>query len=170
MLQRLPFTRAPQRFFPIWTTKFWWTSVKCFHDNSRVHFVPVSQPCSRWRVIMWRKRGLSLNHIAETLFASETFVKKAAFRLNENKTRTVSEPPKRKSKKRKISGSWKSLPLKWFAFVKIDFLSPCYGCRLFLAAEMIRLARTTWLYTVCNFAASKHCPWARRTKRSFQRF
>ena len=36
---------------------------------------------------------------------SETFVKKAAFRLNENKTRAVSEPPKRKSKKRKISGS-----------------------------------------------------------------
>ena len=35
----------------------------------------------------------------------ETFVKKAAFRLNENKTRAVSEPPKRKSKKRKISGS-----------------------------------------------------------------
>ena len=55
---------------------------------------------------MWRKHGLSLNHIAETLFASETFVrvKKAAFRLNENKTRAVSdgEPPKRKSKKRKI--------------------------------------------------------------------
>ena len=30
---------------------------------------------------MQRKRGLSLNLIAETLFASETFVKKAAFRL-----------------------------------------------------------------------------------------
>ena len=54
---------------------------------------------------MWRKRGLSLYHIAETLFAGETFVKKATFRLNENKTRAVSEPPKRKSKKRKISGS-----------------------------------------------------------------
>ena len=55
---------------------------------------------------MWRKRGLCLNHIAETLSASETFVKKAAFRLNENKTRAVSdgEPPKRKSKKRKIPG------------------------------------------------------------------
>ena len=48
---------------------------------------------------MWRKRGLSLNHIAETLFASKTFVKKAMFRLNENKTRAVSDPPKRKSKK-----------------------------------------------------------------------
>ena len=36
---------------------------------------------------MWRIRGLSLNHIAETLFASEMFVKKAAFRLNEHKTR-----------------------------------------------------------------------------------
>ena len=40
---------------------------------------------------MWRKRGLSLYHIAETLFAGETFVKKATFRLNENKTRAVSD-------------------------------------------------------------------------------
>ena len=54
---------------------------------------------------MQTKRSLSLNHIAETLFASETFVKKVAFRLYENKTRVVSDPPKRKSKKRKISGS-----------------------------------------------------------------
>ena len=53
---------------------------------------------------MRRKRGLSLYHIAETLFASETFVKKAAFRLNENKTRAVSDRSS-KSKKRKISGS-----------------------------------------------------------------
>ena len=42
----------------------------------------------------------------ETLFASATFVKKAAFRLYEIsktklcKTRAVSDPPKRKSKKR----------------------------------------------------------------------
>ena len=50
------------------------------------------------------KRGLSLNHIAETLSASETFVKKASFRLYENKTTAnVSDPPKRKSQKRKIS-------------------------------------------------------------------
>ena len=28
---------------------------------------------------MYRKRGLSLNRIAETLFASETFPKKAAY-------------------------------------------------------------------------------------------
>ena len=54
---------------------------------------------------MWRKRSLSLNHIAETLFASETFVKKVTFRLNENKATAISDPPKRKSKKRKISGS-----------------------------------------------------------------
>ena len=46
---------------------------------------------------MWRKRGLSLKHIAETLFASKTFVKKSPFRLNENKTRAVSDPPKRGS-------------------------------------------------------------------------
>ena len=58
------------------------------------------------------KRGLSLNHKAQTLSASETFVKKAAFRLYENKTRAVSDPPKRKSKKRKISSSWNSWPLK----------------------------------------------------------
>ena len=38
---------------------------------------------------MRRKRGLSLCHIAETLFASEMFVKKAAFRLYKNKTRAV---------------------------------------------------------------------------------
>ena len=25
-------------FFPISKTKFWWTSIKCFHDNSCVHF------------------------------------------------------------------------------------------------------------------------------------
>ena len=60
---------------------------------------------------MWRKRGLSLNHIAETFFASETFVKKAAFRLNENKTRAVSDPPKRKSKKQKISAYLPTLPV-----------------------------------------------------------
>ena len=43
---------------------------------------------------------MSLNHIAETLSASdhETFVKKAAFRLYENKTRAVSDPPRRKSR------------------------------------------------------------------------
>ena len=45
-LQRLPVTHAPQRLFPIWKTKFWRTSVKHFHDNSRVHFMSVSQPCS----------------------------------------------------------------------------------------------------------------------------
>ena len=53
---------------------------------------------------MQRKRGPSLNHIAKSLFASETFVK-AAFRLHENKTIAVNDLPKRKSKKRKISGS-----------------------------------------------------------------
>ena len=30
-------------FFPISKTKFWWTSIKCIHDNSRVHFVSVSR-------------------------------------------------------------------------------------------------------------------------------
>ena len=39
------------------------------------------------------KRSLSLYHIAETLSASETLVKKAAFPLYENKTRAVSDPP-----------------------------------------------------------------------------
>ena len=45
-LQRLPATRALHRFFPISNTKFWWTSIKCIHDNSRVHFVSVSRRCS----------------------------------------------------------------------------------------------------------------------------
>ena len=54
---------------------------------------------------MQRKRGLSLNYIAQTLSVSETFVKKAAFRLYENKTKAVSDPSRRKSKKRKISSS-----------------------------------------------------------------
>ena len=45
-LQRLPVTRALQRLFPISKTKFWWTSIKCIHDNSRVHFVSVSRRCS----------------------------------------------------------------------------------------------------------------------------
>ena len=44
LLQRLPVTRAPQRFFSISKSKFWWMSIKCFHDNSRVHFASVSQP------------------------------------------------------------------------------------------------------------------------------
>ena len=54
-------------------------------------------------VIMKRKPGLSLNLIAETFFANETFVKKAALRLYKNKTRAVNVPPKRNSQKRKIS-------------------------------------------------------------------
>ena len=33
-------------FFPISKTKFWWTSIKYIHDNSRVHFVSVSRRCS----------------------------------------------------------------------------------------------------------------------------
>ena len=45
-LQRLSVTRALQRVFTISKTTFWWTSVKCFHDSSRVHFVSVSPPCS----------------------------------------------------------------------------------------------------------------------------
>ena len=40
----------------------------------------------------------SLNRIAETLYASETFVK-AAFRLYENKTRAVSIPRQRGSQR-----------------------------------------------------------------------
>ena len=49
---------------------------------------------------MYRKCGLSLNHIAETLLASETFVKKAAFRLYQNKTRAVSESIHRRESQR----------------------------------------------------------------------
>ena len=38
-------------------------------------------------------------------FCERNVCEKAAFRLNENKTRAVGDPQKRKSKKRKISGS-----------------------------------------------------------------
>ena len=54
---------------------------------------------------MKRKHGLSLNHIVETLSASEMFVRKVAFQLYKNKTRAISDAPRRKSKKRKISSS-----------------------------------------------------------------
>ena len=53
---------------------------------------------------MWRKRGLSLNYVPETLFASETFVKKAAFRLHENKTRAVNYSAKEKVNETKDIG------------------------------------------------------------------
>ena len=33
-LQRLSVTCALQRFFPISKTAFWWTSIKCIHDNN----------------------------------------------------------------------------------------------------------------------------------------
>ena len=36
LLQRLPVTRALQQFFPISKTKFWWTSVKCFHVSMTI--------------------------------------------------------------------------------------------------------------------------------------
>ena len=93
---------------------------------------------------MWRKRGLSLNHIAETLFASETFVKKAASRLNENNTRAMCDLPKGKSKKRKISGSWKSWPLKWVALCEDWLFISLLWMQITFAAEIliIRLART----------------------------
>ena len=34
LLQRLSVTRALQRFFAIPKTTFWWTSIKCIHDNN----------------------------------------------------------------------------------------------------------------------------------------
>ena len=35
-----------QRYFVTSKTKFWWTSIKCIHDNGRVHFVvSVLRPC-----------------------------------------------------------------------------------------------------------------------------
>ena len=33
-LQRLSVTHALQQFFPISKTAFWWTSIKCIHDNN----------------------------------------------------------------------------------------------------------------------------------------
>lgn len=93
----------------------------------------------RWRVIMSRQRGLSLDQIAETLSVSKTFVKKV-IRLYDN-SGTVSDPPRRKSKERRISGSWRNWPLKWDAFCKsfvaIDFLRVW----IILAAEILVIRR-----------------------------
>lgn len=59
----------------------------------------------RWRVVMSRQQlGMSLDQIAEALFVSRIFVK--VIGLYEN-TGTVNDPPRRKSKKRKMSGSRK---------------------------------------------------------------
>ena len=58
----------------------------------------------------------------------------------ENKTRAVSDPPKRMSKKRKISGNWKSKPLKWVALRGDWFFIACYGCRLFLSQKFLSFA------------------------------
>ncbi|KAK3732892.1 hypothetical protein QZH41_012658 [Actinostola sp. cb2023] len=59
----------------------------------------------RWRVIMIRQRGLSLKQIAERLLVSppETFVKKVI--LLYEATGSVNDPPRSKSKKRKISAA-----------------------------------------------------------------
>ena len=48
---------------------------------------------------MWRKRGLSLNCI--NTFCERNVCEEGDVR---NKSRAVSDPPKRKSKKRKIQG------------------------------------------------------------------
>ena len=75
----------------------------------------------RWRVIMSRQRGLSVNQISETLFVSKTFVKKV-IRLYEN-TGAVSDPPRRKSTKRldrcwietvSDNGEYQHLPQSYF--------------------------------------------------------
>ena len=130
-LQRLPVTRAPQRFFPIWKTKFWWTSIKCFHDNSCVHFVSVSQPCSivvrsgiiaqllwqsylqfRWDEVLYVEKTWSVfeSHSRNT-FCERNVCEGGGVSIE----RKQIEPPKRKSKKRKIPGCWKRLPLEWVA-------------------------------------------------------
>ena len=84
---------------------------------------------------MQRKRGLSLNHKAETLFAKETFVKKAAFGLHENKTRVVSDPPKRK----KVKGTKDIRQLKKLASEMSRFMQ--------------RLTFISFLWTQIIFAA-----------------
>ena len=111
--------------------------------------------CMLQRATMYRKRGLSL------IFASEAFVKKAAFRLYENKTRAVSLPPKRKSKKKKDITL-----LRQLASEMSRFMWRLKGYCLYLVRFSLILL---WL-CICKFAASKHCPWARRTKRRFKRF
>ena len=70
-------------------------------------------------------------------------VKAVAFRFYENKTRAVSNPSRRKSKKRKISSSWTGWPLKWVALCG-DWLFISLGwMQIIFAAEVlvIRLAK-----------------------------
>ena len=50
---------------------------------------------------MWRKCGLFLNHIEETLFASETFVKKAVFRIERKQNQSGKRSSKEKVKETK---------------------------------------------------------------------
>ena len=66
---------------------------------------------------MQRKRGLSLNHRAEKLSASETFVKKVALRSYENKTRAVSDPPTEKVKETKYIRQPKKLASEMSRFM-----------------------------------------------------
>ena len=89
---------------------------------------------------MLRQRGLSVNQISETLFVSKTFVKKV-IRLYEN-TGAVSDPPRRKSTKRKISGSLKCWPLKLVALWGLTFyLINFVWMWIILAAEILVIRR-----------------------------
>ena len=128
----------------------------------------------RWKVIMWRQRGLTLNQIAEPLFVSKTFVKKV-IRLYEN-TGAVSDPPRRKSKKRKILGSRKCWPLKLVALCG-DWLFISFLCmwiiltaenlvirraiedkpELYLDELQLSLVRVSDRWSVCNANPQQNC-------------
>ena len=125
-------------FFPISKTKFWWTSVKCFHDDSCVNFGLVSPPRSIVvgsgiiAHLLWQstcnfaemkgsyaeKTWSFFESYDRNTFSERNVCEEGGFSIvRKKKTRAVSDidPPKRKSKKRKISSRWKSLPLKWVA-------------------------------------------------------
>lgn len=126
----------------------------------------------RWRVIMSRQRGLSVNQISETLFVSKTFVKKV-IRLYEN-TGAVSDPPRRKSTKRKISGSRKCWPLKLVALwrltvyqlcMDVDYFSrrnschsPCYRRQSrALSGRVAVVVGVSDRWSVCNTNPQQNC-------------
>ena len=76
------------------------------------------------------KRGLSLNHIAQTLSASETFVKKAVFRLYENKTRA-----RKRSAKEKVKETKDMKELKQSASEMSCFMWRLTFCQLVMNAD-----------------------------------
>ena len=151
------------RFFVPSKTKFWWTSIKCIHDNGRIHFVvSVSRPClivvGSWIIaqLLWQsnlqsfaemegyyveKTWLVFESHSTNTFCERNVCEEGGVRI---KTRAISDPLKRKSKKRKIQGSWKSWPLISVALCGDWLFISLLWMQVIFAAEIlvIRLAKT----------------------------